>query len=258
MTKPEWRMTNEWKRRLLALSFVIFSFKPAHAHPADQSEMRMRPMPHQLEARFTFNILTLTRFVRMDMNSDGKLSMQELAGAQPVVVEYLNSHIRLDINQQKAALGTRAKFEYLWPNASVTPPMTEFEYAARNVDVTFAVPVEGRLLEDFWIAFEIFEQTGPMQTIRGMFEQDGKVEEVPFTAQEPEYTYDTGFADDPFVQEAEKKLKQQQPESPQPSNDQRWWLIRVVVLIILLVVGRKVQLSALSRKTIARRRRTSR
>ena len=88
--------------------------------------------------------------------------------------------------------------------------------------------------------------------------EDGKIEEVPFTSQEPEYTYDTGFADDPFVQEAEKKLKQQQPESPQPSNDQRWWLIRVVVLIILLVVGRKVQLSALSRKTIARRRRTSR
>jgi len=220
--------------------------------------MRMRPTPHQLEARFTFNILTLTRFVRMDVNSDGKLSIQELDGAQPVLVQYLNSHIRLDINQQKASLGSQVTFDYLWPNARVTPPMTEFEYAARNVDVTFIVPAEGRLLEDFWIAFEIFEQTGPMQTIRGMFEQDGKVEEVPFTSQEPEYTYDTGFADDPFVQEAEKKLKQQTPESPQPSNEQRWWLIRVVVLIILLVVGRKVQLSALSRKTIVRRRRTSR
>lgn len=235
-------------------AFALLSFGIQHSargHPADQSEMRMRPTPHQLEARFTFNILTLTRFVRMDANGDGMLSMEELDLAQPVVVQYLNSHIRLDINQQKAALGTQVKFDYLWPNARVSPPMTEFEYAARNVDVTFTVPVEKRLLEDFWVGFEIFEQTGPMQTIRGIFEQDGKIEEVPFTVQEPEYTYDTGFADDPFVQEAEKK-------AVEPPSEQHWWMLRAVVLIILLVVGRKVQLSALSRKTIARRRRTSR
>lgn len=211
------------------------------SHPADQSEMRMRPTPHQLEARFTFNILTLTRFVRMDVDADGKLSMAELDGAQPVIVEYLNSHIRLDINQQKSSWGTKVKFDYLWPNAAVTPPMTEFEYAARNVDVTFTVPVEGRVLEDFWIAFEIFEQTGPMQTIRGMYEQDGTVLEVSFTSQEPEYTYDTGFANDPFVQEAEKKAAL----APEPVKWPAWLLIPAFAALIVLY-----------RSTISRRLRT--
>lgn len=226
--------------------FVILSFVlhySACAHPADQSEMRMRPTPHQLEARFTFNILTLTRFVRMDVDGNGKLSMAELGGAQPVIAEYLNSHIRLDINQQKASLGTKVKFDYLWPNAAVTPPMTEFEYAARNVDVTFTVPVEGRLLEDFWIAFEIFEQTGPMQTMRGIYEQDGQVLEVPFSAHEPEYTYDTGFAEDPFVQEAEKKAA----TATAPVKWHAWLLIPALAALIVLF-----------RSITARRRRTSR
>ncbi len=237
---------NGLRKQWLLLSFVILSSAIRHSasgHPADQSEMRVRPTPHQLEGRFTFNILTLTRFVRMDVDGDGKLSMRELDRAQPVIVEYLNSHIRLDINQQKASWGTKVKFDYLWPNAGVTPPMTEIEYAARNVDVTFTVPVAGRLLEDFWIAFEIFEQTGPLQTIRGIYEQDGKVLEVPFNFQEPEYTYDTGFADDPFVQEAEKKVVM----PPEPVKWPAWLLIPAVVALIVLF-----------RSITARRRRTSR
>lgn len=230
--------------RTSTIIFLVLGIAGAAlAHPADQSEMRVRAMPHQLEARFTFNILTLTRFVGMDVDGDGKLSMAELDGAQPVIAEYLNSHIRLDINQQKASWGTKVKFDYLWPNAGVTPPMTDIEYAARNVDVTFTVPVEGRLLEDFWIAFEIFEQTGPLQTIRGLYEQDGKVLEVPFNFQEPEYTYDTGFADDPFVQEAEKKVVM----APEPVKWPAWLLIPAVVALIVLF-----------RSITARRRRTSR
>lgn len=230
-------------RIIAIIGWLLTQTLDVSAHPADQSEMRMRPTPHQLEGRFTFNILTLTRFVRMDVDADGKLSMAELEGAQPVIVEYLNSHIRLDINQQKAAWGSKVKFEYLWPNAAVTPPMTEFEYAARNVDVTFTVPVEGRLLEDFWIAFEIFEQTGPLQTIRGMYEQDGNVLEVSFTSQEPEYTYDTGFADDPFVKEAEKTAV----AAPEPVKWPMWLLIPAFVALIFLY-----------RSTISRRLRTLR
>lgn len=187
-------------------SFVILSFVIGHsalAHPADQSELRVRPQPHLLEIRLTFNILTLTRFVGMDADRDGKLSMTELDAAQPAIVAYLNEHIPFEINQQKATLGLQARFEYLWPDAAKTAPMTEFEYASRNVDVTFIVPVEGRLLEDFWLGFDIFEQTGPLQTIRGIYEQDGQILEVPFSVQEPEYLYDTGYADDPFVQQAE-------------------------------------------------------
>ena len=215
-------------------SLFIAAFS-ASAHPADQSEMRVRPTPHQLEIRFTFNVLTLTRFVRIDTDGDAKISAAELEAAQPVLVHYLNGHVPLEINQEQAGLGKEVKFDYLWPNPATIPPMTEFEYAARNVDVIFTRKVEGRLLEDFWIRFEIFEHTGAMQTIRGVFEQDGQVLEVPFNVEEPEYLYDTGFANDPFVLEAEKKAL----EAPHATSWSWWWLLAPGV-IVLEVVRRRI------------------
>lgn len=194
--------------RGLPLAFVILSFGIRHSacgHPADQSEMRVRPSPHRLEIRLTFNILTLTRFTGIDTDGDHKISMAELSAAQPRIATYLNQHIQVAINGKKALLGSGVRFEPLWPDAAQTPPMSEPEYAARNVDVTFVQTIEGKVLEDFWLGFDIFEQTGPMQTIHGVFENNGQIEDVSFTVQEPEYTYDTGFADDPFLQEDEKK-----------------------------------------------------
>ncbi|WP_395745687.1 hypothetical protein [Prosthecobacter sp.] len=167
--------------------------------------MRVRPSPHKLEIRFTFNILTLSRFTGIDTDGDHKISMAELTAAQPRIATYLNQHILVEINQKKASLGTGVRFEPLWPDAAQTPPMTEPEYAAQKMDVTFVQTIADKVLEDFWLGFEIFEQTGPMQTIRGVFEQDGRILEVPFSVQDPEYLYDTTYADDPFLQEAAKE-----------------------------------------------------
>ncbi len=266
-------------RHVLVLALVILSFVIGHSafgHPADQSEMRVRPKPHQLEIRLTFNILTLTRFTGIDTDGDKKISMAELTAAQPRISTYLNQHIHVEINRQKATLGSGVRFEPVWPDAALTPPMSEIEYAARNVDVTFVQTIEGKVLEDFWLGFEIFEQTGPMQTIHGIFEQDGKIEDVPFSVQEPEYLYDTGYANDPFIQEAEKKQKAVLPapvtsgpagtpavnpanpsapkDTPATPSSERWWMVRAVVVMLMLVVGRKMQLSARARLVSPRRR----
>ena len=235
------------RQRIPSAALFVLSFVLQHsacAHPADQSEMRLRPSPHALEIRLTFNILTLTRFVPIDTDGDAKVSMAEMEAAQPALVEYMNRHIRLEINQETAALGSDVKWAPLWPEAQATPPMTEFEYSARSVDVTFMLPVK-KLLEDFWIGFEIFEQTGPMQTIRGLFEQDGEVLEVPFSGQEPEYTYDTGFADDPFIQQAEMKAA-----AAQQASKVEWPLWLLIPAFLALI--------ALFRSPIARRLRTLR
>lgn len=213
---PNPELTNRQSlMRALPLAFILaFGIHHStHAHPADQSEMRVRPKLNQLEIRLTFNILTLTRFTGIDTDGDAKISMAELAAAQPRIATYLNQHIQVEINQQKAMLGSGVRFEPVWPNPAQTPPMTELEYAARNVDVTFVQSIEGKVLEDFWLGFEIFEQTGPMQTVHAIFEQDGRNEDVTFSVQEPEYLYDTGYADDPFVQDAEKKKSAQSAQA---------------------------------------------
>lgn len=222
--------------------------------------MRVRAEPHQLEVRFTFNILTLTRFVKVDADGDGRIGISELDAAQAAVAFYLNQHVPMEINQQKAVLGADVEFDYLWPEARATPPMTEPEYSGRNVDVTFVLPIEDRVLGDVWIGFELFEQTGPMQIIRGTFEQDGQVTAVEFKADEPEYTYDTGYAEDPFVQEAERKRKAVRA-APAPTesggSNERWWMARVVVLILLIVLGRHATLARRARKMPTRRGRRS-
>lgn len=240
------------------LAFCLGAF--LHAHPADESLMRVRPAPHHLEIRLTFNILTLARLVKIDADGDGLIGISELDSAQTDLVLYLGKHIPLEINEKPASLGLAAEFEYLWPDARSTPPMTEPEYSGRNVDVTFAIPVKEKLLADFWLGFEIFEQTGPLQTIRASYEQDGQVTEVLFTPQEPEYRYDTGFAEDPFVQSAEKKPSSPPPAPPQmlpdlPTGDSRWWLIRLFALVVLMVVGRKATLLRRLRKEVLPSRR---
>lgn len=204
------------------------------AHPADQSEMTVKPTPHELEARFTFNLLTVTKMIRVDADGDGKLAFDELKAAEPALTDYLNQHVKLEVNQKPSAWGSKVRFDYLWPNAAATPPMPEMEYAARYVDVTFTLPVE-KLLEDFWIAFEFFEQTGTLQTIRGMFHQNGEVLEVPFSFQEPEYTYDTGFAEDPFVQEAEKKAREQPVKPAEATLMKSWWWLTLPLLVLLVL-----------------------
>lgn len=219
-----------------ALTFVILGFAIRHsatAHPADQSEMQVKPAPHALEVRFTFNLLTVTKCVRVDADGDQKISVAELKAAEPLFTRYLNEHVQLEVNQKPASWGEKARFDYLWPNFTNTPPMPEIEYAARNVDMSFVLP-QKVLLEDFWIAFEIFEQTGTLQTIRGVYEQDGRVLEVPFSFQEPEYTYDTGYADDPFIQQAEKAAPEKAPESVKPPEWPLWPLLPCLLALIWL------------------------
>ena len=219
----------------LLTAVALFATSPSiEAHPADQSEMTVKPAPHELEARFTFNLLTVTKMIRVDADGDGKLAFDELKAAEPTLTDYLNQHVKLEVNQKPSAWGSKVRFDYLWPNAAATPPMPEMEYAARYVDVTFTLPVE-KLLEDFWIAFEFFEQTGTLQTIRGMFHQNGEVLEVPFSFQEPEYTYDTGFAEDPFVQEAEKKAREQAVKPAETTSVNPWWWLTLPALVLLVL-----------------------
>lgn len=234
----------------------------AGAHPADESALRVRVAPHQLEFRMTFNIFTLTRFTKVDANGDGKIGISELDAAQPHVAFYLNKHVGLLINKQRVFLGADVEFEYLWPDARSSPPMTEAEYSSRNVDVTFVLPGNDRLPETLWMQFDVFEQTGPTQIIKAAFEQEGFITEVEFHARKPEYQYDTGFAKNPSVQEAEKqpaaaKSQTQAPDSNTPDNNSRWWMMRVGVLIALLVLGRRATLAKRASKPPTRRGRRS-
>jgi hypothetical protein len=224
-------MPKDRHRRLAALLCLLASICPcdlAWGHPADQSDMRVRPLPNRLEVRFTFNLLTITKFIRVDANGDGNLDFAELKAAEQLLLAYLNNHIRLEVNQKPSRWGQQARFDYLWPGAPSTPPMPAAQYEGRNMDVTFDLAIEP-VLEDFWIGFEVFEQTGTLQTIRGIYEQDGRLLDVPFSFEEPEYTYDTGFLEAPGGS---------QPMPPKQQESWRWIGSGLVALALASLVRR--------------------
>lgn len=220
------------RKRILIFKTLLLAAATAWAHPEDQCEMHVKPAPHALEARFTFNLLTVTKCVRVDADGDGRLSVGELKAAEPAFTRYLNEHIQLEVNAKPAVWGEKGEYHYLWPRFAATPPLGEEEYAGRHLDVTFALPQKA-LLEAFSIRFEVFGQTGPRHTIRGIFEQNGQVLEVPFSLQKPEHTYQTGFVASPSKTPTKPA---EAPASPEPVSSPSM-LAGAVLALVLLALG---------------------
>ncbi|MDZ4289045.1 MAG: hypothetical protein U0984_13845, partial [Prosthecobacter sp.] len=183
----------------------------AFAHPADISYLRVKVERQRLEMRFTFNLLTLTRFVAVDGNDDKRIDKAELDAAEPALRRYLAEHIRVRINDQVATLGTPSPLVCLWPSPDTPPQAVEADYGQRHVDFVFAQEVKP-FLEDVWLGFEIWQQTGPLGTVEATYEQEQMRTQVPFSQGEPDYLHDTGFTAevapppiDPFAKPAEPK-----------------------------------------------------
>lgn len=172
---------------------------PAHAHPADISYMRVRVERQKVEFRLTFNLLTLMRFAQIDANHDRRIDQAEIHAATPTLLSYLRAHVLVSFNGMDGELGAAQKIECVWPAEGGMPSAAEPDYGARYLDITFVNDCKP-LVEDFWIGFEIFGQTGALHTIEATFEQDDLRLQVPFSEAEPEYTYDTGFATEQLFQ----------------------------------------------------------
>ena len=207
------------RKCIILFRTLLLATAMACAHPEDQCAMLVKPAPHALELRFTFNLLTVTKCVRVDGDGDGMLNVGELKAAELAFTRYLNEHIKLEVNQESASLGEQAEYHYLWPRFGATPPLGEEEFAGRNLDVMFVLPQKA-LLEAFRIRFEIFEQAGRLHTINGRYEQDGRVLEVPFSLQKPEHTYETGFVEE-SVRPEETSKKMGKPAEAQNAAQQK-------------------------------------
>ncbi len=177
---------------LAACSACLLGVTPARAHPADVTHLLVKIQRHQVEVRLTFNLLTLMRFAPVDSDQNGELTLDELAAAEPQLDSFLEERIPISINRRDGTrLDLLQAMRPVWP-ASEKPIVKAAEYDTHWIDVDCRLFSEA-LVEDVWIGFEFFEDTGYAHTIQGFFEQEGNRLEVPFTVQEPEFLYDTGF-----------------------------------------------------------------
>lgn len=215
--------------RLILMAFVIlislFLNSTGWSHPSDISYLRVKVQRQKVEMRFTFNLLSLTRFAGIDANRDRRIEKAELDAAAKVLNGYFNKHIELNINETKTALGLAQPFECVWPETDGSSIVSEVDYPVRYVDITFIHEVKP-VLADLWLSFDLWQQTGPLGSIEATYEQEDLMTQVPFSQGEPDYLYDTGYAVEDVFQEPVKIAK-----SP---GFNKWWLFGLLPLIALI------------------------
>jgi hypothetical protein len=224
---PLWRCAFAWSFVTLNSPYII----PAHGHPADISHLKVRVEPQRIEFRLTFNLYTLQQFHRLDADNDGKITKRELDAGELPLRDYLTKHVLITINGEDSDLGAAKQMERMWPAGAAGSDVVAPDFAQRFVDFTF-VKASQPVVDDVWIGFNIFKETGDQHVVQAVFEQDGTPTEVSFSFYEPEYLWDTGFS------EPQKATVEAAPagESAVP-EEKRGISTLVVVIGLLAIVG---------------------
>lgn len=215
----------------LTLAMLLYScLSSVQAHPSDISYLRVKVQRQKVEMRFTFNLLSLTRFAAMDTNQDQRIEKAELDAAALVLNEYFNKHIELHLNEKQTALGRAQPFEYVWPETDGSNAVSQVDYPVRYVDITFIHEVTP-FLADLWLGFDLWQQTGPLSSIEATYEQDDLMTQVPFNQNEPDYLYDTGYAVEEIFQDHDTKNLLPIGQNSIATK----WVLPAIVLLPLIV-----------------------
>lgn len=147
-----------------------------------------------MELRFTFDVFTLQKIAPdLDADHDNALTPAELANGAPAIERFLREHIRVRVNDEPVELGETRGPE--WPR-DAGPKLAARDWHTN--DALIAIPftqVIKKPPREIFIAFDVFETFGTRHTVLGAFEHGGKREEVTFTDEEPDFLFDTEYAE---------------------------------------------------------------
>lgn len=178
---------------LLACAFALVFAPAARAHTPDTSYARIIIRPSELELRFTFDLFTLEKITEVDADHSRSVTPAELQQAGPAIAAFIRAHVRLALDGEPAALGEAGP--PVWPR-DAGAALGEADW--HNNESLIAVPFRQPLAQtprDVTIAFDVFEAFGERHTLLGYFEFAGHTEEVTFTQPEPDYLFDTTYAE---------------------------------------------------------------
>jgi hypothetical protein len=172
---------------------VLLCAAAARAHAPDTSYLRAVVSKHSLELRFTFDIATLHRIKRLDRDQDGRVTRAEAEAVAPDIAKFLDAAVTLELNGQKAKLGALQPIG--WP-VDAGDVVEEKNYGQSLVNFTFKQESAGKVIEDFYVLYEVFAQLGAVHRVVANIEQEEKHMEVVFNQFEPDYLYDTYWRPD--------------------------------------------------------------
>lgn len=178
---------------MLVTLWVFSSCLTAWAHAPDTSYLRAVVSKHALELRFTFDLATLHRIVRLDADNDGRVTRAEVETMSPDIGNFLSQAITLELNGADARLSTPPSSG--WP-VDAGDAVAEKDYGQSLLHFTFSIATQD-LIEDLYVLYEVFEQLGAQHRAVADIEQEGRHLEVVFTELEPDYVYDTFWREAP-------------------------------------------------------------
>ncbi|MGB8168637.1 MAG: HupE/UreJ family protein [Chthoniobacteraceae bacterium] len=179
---------------ILALALLGIA-SAAEAHNPDTSYARIVIARDRLDVRLTLDLFTLEKITAVDANHDQQVTRAELAQAAPAIERFLREQVKLELDGKSAPLGEASAPE--WPrDAGDALAAKDWHSAASLVGIHFTQPL-AQPAREVSILFSVFDAFGPRHTVLGAFEYGGGSEEVTFTREEPDYLFDTAYADAP-------------------------------------------------------------
>ena len=209
--------------RLAVIGAIILltSSLSLEAHAPDTSYLRAEVSRNALELRFTFDLATLHRIDRLDADLDGKVSRSEAEAAAQDIAAFLQRTITVEVNNSKADLGPLQSFG--WP-VDVGDSIEEKDYGQTLVHFTFTTKSD-KLIEDFYVLYEVFGQLGSVHRSVADIDQEGKHLEVVFTELEPDYLYDTYWQPDAAGAQVQRNAVKNRREQFQSGVRAMWEFI---------------------------------
>lgn len=199
------------------------------AHPTDVGYLRVKVQRDRLELRLTFNLALLGRMVTLDRDGNQQLDAAELTAAQPELRRYWQEKLLLRLNEQPGSLGMEMREEPVWPEAKNGWSVPTRDFPMRHLDLIFR-PVVPSPLASIGLDLGIWTETGPLSSVEATYEQDELRTQVLFSAAEPDYLYDTGYAvESIFTEPKAADVK------PRPFGIGTW--VGIGAGLILLLVG---------------------
>lgn len=186
------------RRRLRAFWLVLALLLPAavgHAHNPDTSYARCVVADDRVEVRLIYDVFTLLKMADLDADHDQRLTRAELQAGAPVIQRFLRDHVVVEIDGQAGDLGEA--LDPKWPEGgadSIAAP--DWHAAASLIAFPFRRSVAAPLRE-VALTFTFFPQFGARHTVLGVFERNGRTQEVTFTEGEPDYLFDASYAGSP-------------------------------------------------------------
>jgi hydrogenase/urease accessory protein HupE len=173
---------------LAAMLWWLAAAREAAAHQADSSFLRLRLQSGVLEVRVTFDAGTLQKIApTLDGNGDGSLSKAELAEATPMIQQFIEANVAVELDGKDGGLGIGK--EPFWP-LDAPDPLPDAMWHDQSGLILFPFDLGlAKAPRSIGVVFDGFPVFGDRHRVFAVLEEGGKSQPVILSATQPKHVF---------------------------------------------------------------------